>query len=124
MLSLGEGNDRFVVEITGSRSFPVAFDESFRGLARRFPEASLAGWKLRVVGSAPEVDPPDENGFRSCRLSVTSRLQIHARVLELGSAEIPRSHSSSSSACNMAAADLAKSVIHKITPYVYEEGSP
>ncbi|HEX5717004.1 MAG TPA: CHAT domain-containing protein [Thermoanaerobaculia bacterium] len=123
-LRLGEGNDRFLVEIVGSRSFPVAFDEAFLGLARRFPASGVAGWRLRVDGSAPEVDPPDEDGFRSCRLSVSSRLQIRTQVHELGSIEIPRAQLSASSACNMAAADLAKSVIHKMTPYVYEEGSP
>lgn len=125
MLSLGEGGDGFLVEIAGSRSFPAAaFDAEFRGLARRFPAESLAGGRLRIDGSAPQVDPPDENGMRSCRLSVSSRLQIRGRVLDLGSIEIPRSQFSASSACNLAAADLAKSVIHKMTPYVHEEGSP
>jgi len=122
-MSLGEGNEKFLVEIAGSRSFPVAFDEAFRGLAQRFPATSLAGWTLRITARAPQVEPPDKDGFRSCRLSVSSRLQSPARVLDLGSVEIPRAQLSASAACNFAAADLAKSVIHKMTPYVYKEGS-
>jgi hypothetical protein len=113
------------LEIAGARSFPSAFGAALRRELQAFAPGSLAGWALRLDPEASEVQPVTESGgvMQSCRLSLSGRLHGHGESHELGPIEHVSARFSASSACDFAAAELAKSIVRRITPYVAKEGS-
>lgn len=120
-----EGSRGLRLEIAGDRSFPSAFSAALRRELQAFAPESFAGWTLRLDPEASQVTPVTEAGsvFQSCRLSISGQLNGHGESYELGPVGLARANVSASSACDSAAADLAKSVMRRITPYVAKEGS-
>jgi hypothetical protein len=124
-MQVGKAGGGLRLEIAGARSFPGSFDAALRRELRQLAPESLSGWTLRLDPEAAQVDPVTEAGsvLQSCHLSLSGQLDGHGESYELGPVGQDYTRFSASSACDFAAAELAKSVVRRITPYVAKEGS-